>query len=227
MKNYTPLFIAIASIFSFSCYAQRDVRISANSKTDDTQLLADSMSNNDLAIVSYHVEERINMNFGSHITTYNVSSLSLVNTNDLGQNNTRVITPKYGKAKAVVASVINIQPTPAVATIIPVVQPVKVDLKIVEDKKKYVNIDILSTYERVIEKGYKSIDMLKRVGNGRFFDGDLVMAAKWYSQLFSMTTDLEPVYYYRYAQSLASIREIEKANEMMAIFENKNATSLN
>ena len=65
--------------------------------------------------------------------------------------------------------------------------------------------------------------MLSRVGNGRFFDGDLVMAAKWYSQLFDLTTNLEPEYYFRYAQSLKAIGQIEKAKQMMAVFEKKNA----
>ena len=91
------------------------------------------------------------------------------------------------------------------------------------EKKKYVDIDVLGTYERVLDKGYKSVDMFKKVGDKRFFGGDLVVAAKWYSELFAMTTDLDPVYFYRYAESLKSVGLVKKATEMMTIFENKNS----
>jgi hypothetical protein len=131
------------------------------------------------------------------------------------------VTPKYAKTRVkTVVAVNNEQPKATVMTI-PVI-PIKADAVVSEVKMKSVNIDIISTYERVLDKGYKDVEMLKRVGNSRYFHDDLVLAAKWYSQLFTLTTDLEPIYYYRYAQSLVSINQIKKANEMMAIFENKN-----
>jgi hypothetical protein len=42
-------------------------------------------------------------------------------------------------------------------------------------------------------------------------------AARWYGELFAMTTDLEPVYYYRYAQSLRFHWWKWKSDEMMDI----------
>jgi hypothetical protein len=222
MKNCASLFIAIASAFSFGCFAQSSDRSPANAEMRNAQLMSD-MANNDLVAVAYHVEERINSNFGSRITTYDVSNLSLVRTNDLGPNNTRVITPKFAKAKAAAVAVVNIeQPKAPINIITATIKPIKIAAVAVEEKAKYVNIDILSTYERVLDKGYKSVDMLKRVGNNRFFQGDLAIATKWYSKLFDITTDLEPAYYYRYAQSLKSIGQNEKADEMMKIFESKN-----
>lgn len=222
MKNYTLLFVAIASVFSVSVLAQRN---GANAKIANTQLMSDMMSNPDMAIIAYHVEERINMPFGSSVTTYEVSNQSLINTNDLGENNTRTVTPKYGKAKAK-AVAISLKPEQATVQFTPpVIEPVKLQTITAVEKVKSVNIDILGTYERVLDKGYKSIDMLKRVGNGRYFDGDLVMAAKWYDQLFALTHDLEAEYFFRYAQSLKSVSQNDRANEMMAIWETKNATS--
>jgi hypothetical protein len=159
------------------------------------------------------------------VTTYNVSNLSLVNTADLGENNSRIITPRYGKAKAKKVAV-NLKPKPAMAginqkpeVVLDTVKPIFA--KVPEKKLKYVDIDVIGTYERVMDKGYSSVDMLKRVGNSRFFGGDLVMAAKWYTKLFSMTTDLEAEYYYRYSQALFSIQETEKANEMLQLFQKK------
>jgi outer membrane protein OmpA-like peptidoglycan-associated protein/tetratricopeptide (TPR) repeat protein len=88
--------------------------------------------------------------------------------------------------------------------------------------KKYDNysyIDAIKTYERVAEKGYKSVDMFQKLGNAYYFNGDLEQSAKWYGELFAMTSEVEPVYYYRYAQSLRSIAENAKANEMLKKFD--------
>ena len=88
-------------------------------------------------------------------------------------------------------------------------------------EKKYSNyayIDAIKTYERVGEKGYKSVDMFQKLGNSYYFNSEFDKAAKWYGELFAMTSDLEPEYYYRYAQSLRSIGQNEKANEIMDKF---------
>lgn len=89
------------------------------------------------------------------------------------------------------------------------------------DKKydNYAYIDAIKTYERVAEKGYKSADMFQKLGNAYYFNAELDKAAKWYGELFAMKTDLEPEYYYRYAQSLRSIGENTKANEIMDKFD--------
>jgi len=91
------------------------------------------------------------------------------------------------------------------------------------DKKydSYAYIDAIKTYERIAEKGYKSADLFKKLGNSYYFNSDLEKAAKWYGELFAITSDIEPEYYYRYAQSLKSIRQNDKANEMMEKFNQK------
>jgi tetratricopeptide (TPR) repeat protein len=86
----------------------------------------------------------------------------------------------------------------------------------------FTKIKVIENYERVLEKGYKTEAMLQAVADYRFFEEDLITAAKWYTQLFEFCPDeLEAVYYYRYAQSLKSIGQTEKANEMMALFQSK------
>ncbi|MFE3869580.1 OmpA family protein [Flavobacterium sp. LS2P90] len=84
----------------------------------------------------------------------------------------------------------------------------------------YAYVDAIKTYERVAEKGYKSVDMFKKLGNAYYFNGELDKAAKWYGELFNMPadSDLEAEYYYRYAQSLRSIGQNDKANEMLQKF---------
>jgi outer membrane protein OmpA-like peptidoglycan-associated protein len=62
--------------------------------------------------------------------------------------------------------------------------------------------------------------MFKKLGNAYYFNGELDKAAKWYGELFAMAadTDLEAEYYYRYAQSLRSIGQNDKADEMLQKF---------
>ena len=86
----------------------------------------------------------------------------------------------------------------------------------------FTKIKVIENYERVLEKGYKTEAMLQAVADYRFFAEDMAAAAKWYTQLFEFCPDeLEAVYYYRYAESLKSIGQTEKAKEMMALFQSK------
>ena len=84
------------------------------------------------------------------------------------------------------------------------------------DKLAY--IDAIKTYERVAEKGFKTPDMLQKIGNAYYYNTDLVNAEKWYGELFAMTEEVEPEYFFRYAQSLKGVGNYAKADEMMAKF---------
>ena len=92
--------------------------------------------------------------------------------------------------------------------------------------EKFAYVDAIKTYERIFEKGYKTPEMLQKLGNAYYFNADLEQAAKWYGELFAMTEDVEPEYYYRYAQSLKSIRDYKKADAMMAKFNAKSGNDL-
>ncbi|WP_291285375.1 OmpA family protein [Flavobacterium sp.] len=96
--------------------------------------------------------------------------------------------------------------------------------KIATADKQYANyayVDAIKTYERVASKGYKSADMFKKLGNSFYFNAEFDKAAKWYDELFAVTGDVEPEYYYRYAQSLKSTNRTEKANQMLDVFNQK------
>lgn len=86
---------------------------------------------------------------------------------------------------------------------------------------KYAYVDAIKTYERLFEKGYKSVDMLQNLGNAYYFKADLEGAAKWYTELFALTQDVDAEYYYRYAQSLKAIKDYKKADAMLAKFNEK------
>ena len=91
---------------------------------------------------------------------------------------------------------------------------------------KFAYVDAIKTYERVVAKGYKSQDLLQKLGNAYYFKADLVKAAKWYGELFTFSQNIEPEYYYRYAQSLKEVKDYAKADDMMAKFKELKGTDL-
>ncbi|MTH14180.1 flagellar motor protein MotB [Flavobacterium sp. LC2016-01] len=80
---------------------------------------------------------------------------------------------------------------------------------------KYAYVDVIKTYEKIAAKGYKSVDLFQKLGDSSYQHDKLEKAADWYDQLFAMTSDLEPVYYYRYAESLRFICQNEKADAII------------
>ena len=80
---------------------------------------------------------------------------------------------------------------------------------------KYAYIDVLKTYERIAEKGYKSVDLFKKLGDSYYSNADFDKAAKWYCELFAISNDLEPEYYYQYAKCLLFIGQNDSSNEIL------------
>ena len=91
---------------------------------------------------------------------------------------------------------------------------------------KFAYVDAIKTYERIFAKGYKSQDMLQKLGDSYYFKADLDNAAKWYGELFGFTQDVAPEYYYRYSQSLKAVKDYKKADEMLAKFNQKSGNDL-
>ncbi|MEN2486334.1 hypothetical protein AAYQ05_00925 [Flavobacterium sp. B11] len=224
MKKYEAILCTLAFVFSLGCFAQRTNHASASPATGKTTLLTDSLSTGDYVIQSYYVEERINKLFGGRIITYQVSKLDMVDTYDLGPNNTRTVIPNYVKRKPKVAPN-KIEAKALVASSSASLEPVKVEVTAPSTiSSKFVSVNVVDTYEKVIDKGYKSIDMLKKVADRFYFEGNLSAAAGYYTQLFDEAKDLEVIYYYRYAQSLKAINENEKANTLMKRFKSETLT---
>ena len=82
-------------------------------------------------------------------------------------------------------------------------------------------IDAISIYEKVANKGYKAQAMFKRLGNCYYFNAEYIKANKWYESLFAMDEEVEPDYYFRYSQTLKSVGENDKADEMLKIYVQK------
>lgn len=84
--------------------------------------------------------------------------------------------------------------------------------------EKFAFIDAIKTYEAVAEKGYKDAEMFKKLGNSYYFNSEFSQANKWYEELFAMGAVNEPEYYYRFSQTLKSVNNYQKANEMLDQF---------
>lgn len=221
MKTYEALFIAIVFVFSFSCFGQSKDNALQNMIIENATVRSDNSSKENRVIVGYYVEETINMTFGKRVTKYEVSKLDMVYTNDLGPNNTRVVTPIYRKPKVKRVDLVLQSKTYIDSSAINI-KLIKVEVVAPTEDPKYLMIDVVDTYAKVLDKGYKSVEMLTKVADRAYFDGDLARAAKYYEELFIMKTDLDAMYYYRYAESLKGINQMGKANEAMLLFESKN-----
>ncbi|WP_353088348.1 OmpA family protein [Flavobacterium sp.] len=93
--------------------------------------------------------------------------------------------------------------------------------KLAKGTKQYDNyayVDAIKTYERIFAKGYKSQDMLQKLGDSYYYKGDLTNAAKWYGELFAFVPENPAEYYFRYAQSLKATNDYAKADQMMIKF---------
>ncbi|MCI9845361.1 hypothetical protein [Flavobacterium pectinovorum] len=221
MKTHAIHLIALAGVFSLNCFSQQVNQVITNADFRKAPLKFDDKSDEDLVIEAYCVEEVINLAAGKkRITTYEVTKLDMVNTYDLGPNNTRTVTAIYRKAHVKATEPITASKTTITKTN-QTIQPVTIKTTVPEHSKKSVSIDVLNTYTNVVDKGYKSTDMLKKVADKYYFENDFEAAAKYYTELFSLEENSEPVYYLRCAKSLKAISQPEKAEEMIKLFESK------
>ncbi len=77
----------------------------------------------------------------------------------------------------------------------------------------------IDIYKRVMEKGYVSADLLKKLGNSYYFNADYKEAAETYKKLVEeYPSDVGPEYFFRYSQTLKTLGNYEDSNEVMAKF---------
>ncbi|SHG34303.1 hypothetical protein SAMN05443549_103327 [Flavobacterium fluvii] len=72
------------------------------------------------------------------------------------------------------------------------------------NKKKYAKIDVHATYERVIQKGYESIEMLEYLGNYYYKDKDFQKSKLYFDILFK-----------KYKMAQISARSIDLYNKLL------------
>ncbi|WP_343488480.1 OmpA family protein [Allomuricauda sp. d1] len=77
----------------------------------------------------------------------------------------------------------------------------------------------IDIYKKVLDKGYVSADLLKRLGNSYYFNAKYEEAGKVYERLIEDYGDESGAdYLFRYAQTLKTLGDYDKANAMMEKF---------
>lgn len=77
----------------------------------------------------------------------------------------------------------------------------------------------IDIYKKVLDKGYVSADLLKRLGNAYYFKAEYKEAAETYQRLMDeYTSEMNPEYLFRYAQTLRTLGEYEKSDSIMTKF---------
>ncbi|GHC57085.1 OmpA family protein [Ulvibacter litoralis] len=80
-------------------------------------------------------------------------------------------------------------------------------------------IDAQQAYLKVVENGFKTQDVLQKLGDSYYFTADYENATKWYEELYnSYGPSVSPDYLYRYAQSLKSLRRYRASDNIMEKF---------
>jgi outer membrane protein OmpA-like peptidoglycan-associated protein/tetratricopeptide (TPR) repeat protein len=87
-----------------------------------------------------------------------------------------------------------------------------------KEYNKFAYFEAKDIYEKVANKGHKSVDLFQKLGDSYYFNADLVAANKWYAELFAMNETVDPEYLFRYAQTLKASGDMKKSNEYLQKF---------
>lgn len=102
--------------------------------------------------------------------------------------------------------------------------------KVRQARKEYDNLAYVKTSEillEVAENGYKTVDLLQKLANSFYFNNQMEEAAKWYGELMIMAEDdLDPEYYFRYAQALKSTENYSESDKWMKKFHQADRSDL-
>ena len=84
--------------------------------------------------------------------------------------------------------------------------------------EKFAYIDAREIYLDVARNGYKSADLLMKLGDSYYFNGDLENAMEWYAELISKFSDFDVEYLFRYSQCLRSFKLYDKADTTLKAY---------
>lgn len=84
-----------------------------------------------------------------------------------------------------------------------------------EEYENSAYVDAAETYLKVIKSGFKSPEILLKLGNAYYFNANYSEAAKWYKEVYAdKEAQQDQSYLLRYSQSLRAIGEKQKAEKI-------------
>ena len=101
--------------------------------------------------------------------------------------------------------------------------------KIKKASTEYRDFAYIKTSEillEVVEKGYKSADILQKLGDSFYFNNKMQEASKWYAELFEQNEIVDKEYYFRYAQALKALQNYSESDIWMTKFADANRNDL-
>jgi outer membrane protein OmpA-like peptidoglycan-associated protein/tetratricopeptide (TPR) repeat protein len=87
-----------------------------------------------------------------------------------------------------------------------------------KQNQKLAYIDAIKTYEKIVKKGFVNAEICCKIGDAYYYNANYKIAADWYQKAFSLNSELNPEYYYRFAISLKSSNQLEESDKYMAQF---------
>ena len=91
-----------------------------------------------------------------------------------------------------------------------------------EDYKDFSYVKTSEVLLKVAERGYRSQDLLEKLGNSFYFTKKMKEASKWYGELFELSEndgfEVDSEYYFRYALVLKAIEDYEASDKWMRKF---------
>lgn len=86
-------------------------------------------------------------------------------------------------------------------------------------------VEAINAYESIAKRGVEPQELLENLGNAYYYNADYHQANKWYAKLFeskdaktNKSFNIKPEYYYRYAQTLKTVGDYNKSDEIMDKF---------
>lgn len=88
-----------------------------------------------------------------------------------------------------------------------------------KDFDRFAYIDARDVYLKVVEDGYASAEIFKKLGDTYYWNSDYDNAAKWYGRLIDQfSNQADAAYYLRAAQSFKSIGKYEESDKLMETY---------
>jgi outer membrane protein OmpA-like peptidoglycan-associated protein len=87
--------------------------------------------------------------------------------------------------------------------------------------ENYAFMDAIASYEDLVDNGLSDEEIYKKLGDANYMNAKYDEASEWYGKLVKLDNiNLDPDYYYRYAQTLKSLGNYEESDLWMEKFQN-------